>query len=361
MSLDSLAWLAVIPALGLLILVHELGHFLVALKMGIKVEEFGIGYPPRMLTLFERNGVKYTLNWLPLGGFVRMTGEEGNFAAEGSLAAAPPWKRIAVISAGVIMNMLTAMVLFAIIFAVWGKAEPVENQVVISAVQDAAETAGIEPGDRIVSMNNQPINSVEDVRPIVQNSIDKEITIVVEREGVLQTFKVKPQPLSTEPGGPPRLGIHYGPGVKVEHVNPLVAIWEGILESFRVLGRMVVGFGALLGGLFGLTQVPEGGIAGPVGIARITGEAARSGLRVYLSLTALLSVNLALINILPIPALDGSRIVFALIEWVRKGRRIAPEKEAFIHAIGMLVLLGLILLVTISDIGNAISGQPALP
>ena len=111
MDLSGIAWLAVFPLLALLILVHEFGHFFMATKLGIKVLEFGIGIPPRAKVLFVRNGVKFTLNWLPIGGFVRMVGEDGNFDAPGSLAAAPPWKKIPVLAAGVIMNFLTAIVL----------------------------------------------------------------------------------------------------------------------------------------------------------------------------------------------------------------------------------------------------------
>jgi len=357
MDLSSLAWVAVIPALGLLILVHELGHFLVAIKMGIKVLEFGIGYPPRMLTLFERNGVKYTLNWLPLGGFVRMQGEEGNFESEGSLAAAPPHKKIPVMLAGVVMNMITAIILFAIIFAVWGKAVPRAGEVFIRVVTEnsAAHKAGIQPNDRLVKLNDQQIQFSDQVRPLVQANPESPIDVTVERNGELHSFKVTPT------GNPPLLGVRVENEHQVNKLNPFAALWEGTVQSFRIFWTMIIDFGTLIGGLLGLAQAPEGSVAGPIGIARITGEAAKRGMEDYLSLTALLSINLALINILPIPALDGSRIVFALIEWVRRGRKIAPEKEALIHAFGMLLLLGLMVLISISDIGNAISGKPALP
>src|SRR5918912_4180058 len=124
MSFTWLWYLSVIPALGLLIFVHELGHFLAALRMGIKVEEFGFGYPPRMLTLFRYHGVPITLNWLPLGGFVRMAGEEGNYDAQGSLAQAAPWRKIPVMAAGAAMNLLAAIVLFAVLGMV-GQPDPI--------------------------------------------------------------------------------------------------------------------------------------------------------------------------------------------------------------------------------------------
>ena len=353
MNLGSLAWLAVIPALGFLVVIHEIGHYWVGRKMGIKIEEFGIGLPPRAKVLFVRKGVPFTLNWLPLGGFVRFAGEESGFDDPDSLLSASPRRRIPVLAAGVIANVLVAMLLFGLIFAIWGM--PDDNVVSVESTDVVATAAGFEVDDLIRSINGTPITSIDQISPLVQANQAKPMTVVIERDGVPQTIVAAPT-LRAETG---RYLLGIGLGNPLGPVNPLVALWNGVTYSVRVLGDMFLGFASLIGGLLGLNAKPEGGLAGPVGIARITGAVAKTGLREYLNLTAILSLNLALINILPIPALDGSRIVFALIEAVRR-KKIAPEREAFVHAIGMMMLLGLMLLVTVADVKNVITGEPPI-
>lgn len=351
MSLGSLAWLAVIPALGFLIVIHEIGHYWVGRKMGIKIEEFGIGLPPRAKVLFVRKGIPFTLNWLPLGGFVRFAGEESGFDDPDSLLSAPPRRRIPVLAAGVIANVLVAMLLFGITFAIWG--QPSEDKIAVKAVDAYAQSVGFQLDDRIVSMNGQPISEVDQIIDEVQASQGQPMTIVIERDGANQTITA-PAILRPETGKY-QFGINLGPAL--ERVNPLLALWQGVVHSMRMLAEMFFGFAALIGGLLGLNQAPEGGVAGPVAIARITGEVFKTGWREYFNLTAVLSLNLALINILPIPALDGSRIVFALVEAVRR-KKIPPEREAFVHAVGMMMLLGLMLLITVSDVKNVLTGAP---
>ncbi len=353
MNLSSLAWLAVIPALGFLIVIHEIGHYWVGRKMGIKIEEFGIGLPPRAKVLFVRKGVPFTLNWLPLGGFVRFAGEESGFDDPDSLMSAPPRRRIPVLAAGVIANVLVGMLLFAFIFAVWG--QPKLDSIVISSVDEYAAAVGFQPNDRIVSINATPITEITQIKDLVQVNQAAPMTIVVDRAGALQT-------ISGVPALRPDSGLYqFGIGLDyaLERVNPIAALWRGVTHSVELLADMFMGFAALIGGLLGLNKAPEGGLAGPVGIARITGAVAKSGWREYLNLTALLSLNLALINILPIPALDGSRIVFALVEAIRR-KKIPPEREAVVHAVGMMMLLGLMLLITVSDVHNVITGAPPI-
>ena len=353
MDIGSLAWLAVFPALGFLIIVHELGHYWVGRKMGVKIEEFGIGFPPRAKVLFVRKGVPFTLNWLPLGGFVRFAGEESGFDDPESLLSAPPLRRIAILAAGVIANILVAMLLFGLIFAVWGR--PIPSVVAVGSVDDYAAARGFQTSDEIVSINGIEISESAQIIELVQRSEGAEQTIVVRRDGVEQTIVAAPRYIEANEAYQYGIGLDTG----VERVNILTALWEGITYSVSILINMFIGFGELIGGFLGLTPAPEGGVAGPVGIARITGEAARTGPRQLLSLTAILSLNLAMINLLPIPALDGSRIIFALLEAIRR-KKIPPEREAFVHALGMMFLLGLMLLVTVSDVGNIISGEPPI-
>ena len=353
MNFESLAWLAVIPALGFLIVIHEIGHYWVGRKMGIKIEEFGIGLPPRAKVLFVRKGIPFTLNWLPLGGFVRFAGEESGFDDPDSLMSAPPRRRIPVLAAGVIANVLVAMLLFGLIFMIWGQPQP--DSVSIANVDEYAASVGFQPNDRVVSINNTPITEISQIRDLVQANRDQPMLVVVERSGVVQTLNAAP--IQRPETGTYQFGI--GLDYTLERVNPLQALWKGVTHSFVLLADMFLGFAALIGGLIGLNPAPEGGVAGPVGIARITGEVAKDGWRAYLNLTAVLSLNLALINILPIPALDGSRIVFALIEAVRR-KKIPPEREAVVHAVGMMLLLGLMLVITVSDVHNVITGAPPI-
>jgi regulator of sigma E protease len=372
--LDWLWVLTVIPSLGFLIFVHELGHFLTALRLGIKVEEFGFGYPPRIMTLFHWRGVPVTLNWLPLGGFVRMAGEEGNFEVEGSLATAPPWKKIPVMAAGAFMNIVTAIVIFALIMGVAGQPDPV-GPVTISSVapNSPAAEAKLQENDVILALDGQKVDSIGKLQQLIGERLGKSTTLDVQRttasEGTT-TFNVTLAPRPRDQIGPDEgpVGISLDvPSDKVEAVrysnrlNPIEALMYGVRNTFVLFFQMLSGIGLLLGSFFGLADPAiRGGVAGPVGIARMTGEVARTGgLVSYLNLTALISVNLALINLLPFPALDGSRIVFALIEWVRRGKRVPPEKEAMVHALGMIALLGLMLLITFSDIRNIWIGRDA--
>jgi regulator of sigma E protease len=371
MSYDWLWYLAVIPALGILIFVHELGHFITAIRMGIKVEEFGFGYPPRMVTLFYYRGVPITLNWLPLGGFVRMAGEESGFDAQGSLAHAPPSRKIPVMAAGSIMNMLAAIILFSIV-AMVGRPDPIGPVTIVAVAPNSPAAATLRAGDVILAVNGETVDSPTTLRRLIEARAGQQVVLDVQSvdgDGVTELKEVEIRPRTAEERGPNdgALGVQIDvPGDEVEgtryvdRVNPLQAILDGTVRTFSILFQMIAGLGLLLASLFGLVSGPEGGMAGPVGIARLTGDIAqRGGLVPLLDWTAVLSVNLALINLLPIPALDGSRIVFALIEWIRGGKKVPPEREAMVHAVGMMVLLGLMLVITFSDVRNWIVGRNA--
>lgn len=370
MSFDWLWYLSVIPALGFLIFVHELGHFLTAIRMGIKVEEFGFGYPPRMLTLFHYRGVPVTINWLPLGGFVRMAGEEGNFNTEGSLTHAAPWRKILVMGAGSAMNLLTAIILFAII-GMAGQADTLGPVTIGRIVADSPAEGKLQPGDVILKVDGENVESPASLRSLIDAHAGQEITLDVQSvnaANVTETKNVRIRPRTEEERGQQgALGVEIGvPADKAQgtrylnKLNPLAAVGFGFERTFTFLFEMLAGLGTLFASLFGLAQGPEGGVAGPVGITRLTGQIAQNGgLLPLLDWTAILSVNLALINLLPLPALDGSRIVFALVEWVRGGKKVPPEREAMVHAVGMMLLLGLMLVITFSDVRNWISGYDA--
>lgn len=367
-----IAIVAFLLMLGLLVVVHELGHFLTAIWMGVKVEEFGIGFPPRALVMFERNGVKYTLNWLPLGGFVRFASSDGPgdalYGAGGSLAAAPPWRKIAVMVAGPLMNLFLAMLIFAILFMFMGIPNPTGRQQIGQVFPETpAAQAGMQSGDLLVSLAGRPAESAEVIGEVARTNAGRPIDAVVLRDGQELTLTITPGPWTSPDGAsvPVGFGFSYGPEVETLNAGPLAAIWNGITYSIDLTGRMLQALAGLPASLFGLftpNPSPNGEPIGPVGIARATGEVIQQpgGFVAFWNLTAILSLNLFLLNLLPIPALDGSHIIFALVEWLRGGKKVPPEKEAMVHAIGFMALMGLMLLITVNDVINAIQGTPVL-
>lgn len=351
--------------LGLLVLVHELGHFLTAIWLGIKVDEFGLGYPPRAATLFERNGVKYTLNWLPIGGFVRFGGEGETLYGVGSLAQAAPWKKILVLIAGPLMNLLLAFLIFSALFAVRGvphDADGVRIDRVFAGTP--AATAGIQPGDIIVGIDQQNVGkNIDVIKQLAQSSIGRTLPVVVQRDDQTLQLQITPGPWTDEQGvqHPSGFGFSYGPNTVLAAASLPEAFSYGFKYTWQVLARFLSGLGQMIGGLIGLNPAPPGGVTGVVGIARGTGEVIqRDGLLGFWQWTAFISLNLFLVNLLPIPALDGSHIMFSLIELVRRGKKIPPEKEAMVHAVGFMMLMGLMVIITVSDVANWIGGAPVL-
>ncbi|MCS6845645.1 MAG: site-2 protease family protein [Caldilineales bacterium] len=371
-NLSGLAVLAVVPILGFLIFVHELGHFLAARWMGVRVREFGFGYPPRMLKLFERNGVEYTLNWLPLGGFVKMVGEQDDFDGPGSLAAAPPLRRAVVLAAGSFMNIVTAVVLFAVLLAVVGvprlTVDPAGLRVQIEAVapDSPAAAAGLQVGDVFLTIDGVEVFGPENVSNAIRAGAGRPVVIVVERAGQPLTVSVVPRLPAEIPPGQGAIGVRIAAvippdAVTRERMGVGQALVAGVTYTVRFIGLMIEGLSGLLRGLIGQqAAMPEGGVGGPVAIARITAEVARQGWADLIELTAILSLNLAVINLLPIPALDGGRLFFVLVEGIRR-KRIPPEKEALVHLAGFALLLGLMALITVVDVQNWLAGRPPLP
>jgi regulator of sigma E protease len=350
--------------LALLVLVHELGHFLTAIWLRIKVEEFGFGYPPRALVLFEHRGVKYTLNWLPLGGFVRFGGEGQQIYGVGSLSAASPWRKIAVLFAGPLMNLVLAAVIFSAVFMTQGIPQRLPGAQVTSVYAGTpAERAQFQEGDVLVELNGQPIGTdLNAIAAVAQANPGRSIPAVVERGGQRVTLQVTPGPWEHE--GERRdvgFGFAYSPPVQMQPASLPAAVGEGVRYTIDVLGGFIEGFRMMIMGLLGAGPPPSGGVAGVLGIARGTGEVIQSnGWLGFWRWTALISLNLFLINLLPIPALDGSHILFSLIEMLRRGKKIPPEKEAMVHAFGFIMLMGLMVLITISDVANWIRGTPVL-
>ena len=353
--------------LAVLVLVHELGHFLTARSLGIAVEEFGLGFPPRARVLFERDGVKYTLNWLPIGGFVRFGGEgETLYGAGGSLAAAAAWKKILVLLAGPLMNLLLAYVIYAGLLFINGVPKPIDGITISQIIPGTpAAQAGFQPNDILLSLGNTTIRTnTTVVHKVAEANRNQPITAVILRNGQQQTLTVTPGPWTDPQTGtqyPLGFGFSYVPRVQIEKVGPFGALIAGVQQIWKTLQNFVAAISQLIGGFLGLNERPAGGVTGPIGMARGTSEVIqRYGATGFAEWTALISLNLFLFNLLPIPALDGSHIFFALIEMARRGKRIPPEREALVHAVGFAMLMGLMLVVTVSDVARWIGGGSAL-
>lgn len=359
----SWSLLAAIPVFGLLILVHEFGHFLTAKWAGIRVDEFALGFPPRLLSV-KRGETTYSLNLLPIGGYVRMPGENGETTDENgnydarTFAAKTPGKRAIVLLAGVTMNILLAVVCFTV--------AEMMGQVNLRAaagtvVKDSpAAVAQMQPHDRILSINGHPTTSFTDV--IMQTNAalcpkpktaKVPIQIVVVHAGSTTPVTLTVNALVNPGPNQGHLGIT---GDTTQTYNSRVPFWQapvkGVQDIGDVIGATANGIGQVVSGCLPISQA----VQGPVGIVDTTGKVAdtipTNGWYLMLYLVGALSVSLAIVNLLPIPALDGGRVLFIGIEVLRRGKRISPEREALVNLIGMAALLFLMLLVTINDVGN---------
>ncbi|GAV23471.1 RIP metalloprotease RseP [Carboxydothermus pertinax] len=339
--------LASIVIFFLLIWIHELGHFLAAKKVGIVVKEFSIGFGP-LLAKTRKKETQYSLRLIPLGGFVKMKGmdlEEGEEEEDdrGSFTKASVWQRALVLFAGSGMNLLLAVVLLALVFSIFGtpKVIPVIEQVQPNM---PAKAAGFQPGDRILAVEGTKITSWEQLSEKISKSPNKPLTIKVLRNNSEITLKVTPRP---DEQGLGKIGI------VPRQVTERKPLWEGLYLGFIYTWKIIVLIIVFLGKMI-VHQAPME-LGGPVRVVSEIGRAAKFGLGSLVQLAAFLSINLGIFNLLPIPALDGSRIMFVLAEGVR-GKPVDPEKENFIHLIGFGLLLLLMLIVTYKDIIQLIGG-----
>lgn len=347
--------------LTVVVIVHEFGHLFAAKLFGIKVEEFGFGLPPRLKKLFKKGETEYTLNWLPIGGFVRLYGENGeqdlDVPDERAFWAKPVWQRAVVLLAGVTMNFLLGALLFAVVYSMLGQV-PVKLHAVkiVDVVADSPAAIAKLPIDGLISkmvIDGKPyvIDTTDQFSSLTRTNLGKEITINIQKDGKTEDVKVKLRDsLKSDEGA---LGVVITdtdlkafPWWQMPF-RGMYAGWEEAVDW----GKMVLqGMGMLVSNLIGGKSVAAD-VTGPVGIFKITSEASNAGMLPTIRLIAILSVNLAIFNVLPLPALDGGRLVFLAIELVR-GRRVKDQIEQWVNSAGMIVLLTLMLLITLKDLNQ---------
>jgi regulator of sigma E protease len=438
--------LYIIPILAILILVHEIGHFSAARAIGAKVEEFGIGFPPRIRG-WMRNGVLWSVNWLPFGGFVKVLGDDGKSDDPGSINNKTPLQRAFFLVAGSAMNFLLAVVLMIIVVGAQGLSQ---SSIYIASVQagSPAASAGWESGDRVLEVAGVPVKGSGDISTSAREFAGSPMSVVIERGGQRMDTTVTPRanppagegptgvtisevavanlsvrsltensPLASSGlkpgqtlvsiGGQPitdafqlqaailassdktvpvvvregatestldvsfptldagsdlltQLGLDLAVEPMFERVPPLQIIPVGISQAWEQAGLMLSGLRDLFTGRAPLNQ-----IAGPLGMGQATCEiVSASPLPLWVTLSnlaILLSLNLALLNLLPLPALDGGRLLFVIIEILRGGKKVAPEREGVVHLTGLVLLVGAMVIILVMDALRIYEGKSFLP
>ena len=438
METAIIAIVAFVPMLVMLVVIHEWGHFFTARAFGVKVLEFGIGYPPRAFAFhtgrtrvlldadsqlvnlagpeFIRPGLKvviystedadgnlvarivedpasgggrrqsslhdmgrdeylrhegtvrevdagslvladmaYTINWLPLGGFVRLAGEN-NPAVPRSLASKGPGPRTIILAAGSLVNAAFPLVAFTLLFMIPQSVTVGQVQVDVVEANSPAQAAGLQPGDLVLVAGDRTIEQGSDLVRATMLNAGAPMEWTIQRDGITEVIRLTPR---VDP--PPGQGAT---GIQISLVNlrsetrfdpPWTAVWRGAASSWEMLTLLRQEISSWITGV----RSPQ--LSGPVGIAQVTGEVTRDGgLRGWVVLSILFSINLAILNLLPIPMLDGGRIMFVLLEWIRGGRRIPAEREGLVHLIGFVALLGFILFITYNDIVRLVQGGSLL-
>jgi len=353
----ALKILEFILLIGILAFLHELGHFLMARLGKIEVEEFGFGFPPRAVKLFTLGGTLFSLNWIPFGAFVRMKGEE-NPEQEGWLTTSGPWARLGTLLGGPVMNLLVGVLIFTFVFMRVGA--PDTTRVIIQDVSagSPAEMAGIQTGDYVLTINSTPIQSIDQIRTLISENLEKPTEIELQRAD--KTLNVTVTPRSNPPANQGAVGIVM--------TNPLkpVSFFTAFPVGLKTAGDQIGQLLALPGNLIRGTVAPEEArVVGPVGMYTIFNEANTMDKQTnaqpnpvipavnVLFLTATISIALGFGNLLPLPALDGGRIIFILPEILFK-KRVPARWEATIHGIGFILLIGLMVWITLQDIINPI-------
>jgi regulator of sigma E protease len=356
--------------LSVLIVLHELGHFILARRNGVRVNEFAVGFGPRLFGWTSpRSGTQYTLRALPIGGFCAMEGEDnkvseaqqqreylsGSPSADGNFQSKSPLRRLAIILAGPLANFALCYLILLVGAMAFGIAEPdkANYQPIVGdlVASSPAATAGIRPGDRIVAIDETFVTSGKELVDTIHHALGKRLDLVYERNGIRTKVHVTPRPC------PPQVGknlgcIGFSPVPAYERVGLPTAVRQSA-DEFANIATETLGGVALLVTQFS-KYAPD--VAGPIGMGQVAATVQDWGWGPYFSLAATISFALGLFNLFPIPALDGGRAAFIVAEIIR-GRPVDPEKEAMVHIAGFAALMALIMLVAFHDIARIVSGQ----
>ena len=323
---------------SLLIIVHELGHFIMAKVNGIKVEEFAIGMGPKIIST-QGKETKYSIGLFPIGGYVKMMGEEEDVHDERSFSSKSPLRRISVVIAGAVMNFLLAIIIFTVISNRLGFKVPEINSLVANM---PAEEAGLQEGDKFLKVNGSKVFSHSDLTLEINLSKDTPINFLIERNGEKKEVVVTPKLVNEN--GSERYMIGFGFGI-VENPSIVESFKQGFKETISAINQTYKSLKLMVTGNINLKT----DVGGPVSIIRISSEAAKNGIWNLMNFVAFLSINLAVFNMLPFPALDGGWTVLLLIELIT--RRKVPEKiVGVLNYVGIMILFGLMIAVTIKDI-----------
>lgn len=318
---------------GFLIVIHELGHFIAARISKVQVLEFAIGMGPVIYTR-EGRRTKFSLRALPIGGFCKMKGEDEDDFSEDSFNAKGKGARIFILASGALMNIIGAIVLLSLVFFLIGTPTTTLEQV---ETDYPAYAAGLRSGDRIVSIDEQNVTSWDNIIDTVSDENQGTYLVAYERGG--ETLTAEVTSLFDEEAKRFRIGI-----TPARERGLFRSMGEGVRQTVMYTGLMFQAIGQLITG-----KASTDDLMGPIGIVTVVGETAQFGAVALFNLAAVISLNLAIFNLLPIPALDGSRIVFILVEWI-KGSPVNPEKEGMIHLIGFALLMVLAIFIAYNDI-----------
>lgn len=332
----SIIWIVILTLVmfGIIIFAHEGGHLLCAKACHIYVEEFAVGMGPKLFS-FRKGDTTYSLRLLPIGGYCKMPGEDGESDIPNGFDKKSVPQRMLVVAGGALFNILLAVLLF--IVAYMGLGTSSEDAIVGDVYEDyPAYSAGLEAGDLVTAIDGQAIDSWTDMTDIIQNNVGTALTFTVDRDGEIVDLTVTPE------AGDSGTGV-IGIVAARESVSVFEAVKIGFQQTYELTKLILVSLWQMITGAIGLE------LAGPVGVGQMVGQAASYGFYSFLIFIAAISVNLGIVNLLPLPALDGSRLVFLAIAGIRR-KPISANVEGMIHFVGFMLLIGLLIIVTYFDI-----------
>ncbi len=337
--------------LSIFVTLHELGHFIAGKTLGFGIVEFAVGMGPALIKK-KKNGILYSLRALPVGGMCRFYGEDEETGDGLAFGSQKPWKRAIVLVAGALMNILTAIVLAMLILTTIGVTVDYIPSVGSFSYENApAKLGGMQLGDVILAIDGQPLEEYAQIDSLTRfiGAADSDSCVVtVERDGTRLDLTLRG--LYNESEGRNMIGIQIG----AIPVYEKLGFFDALKSSFRYIWDMIKGMFSFFGMLF-RGEVARGDVVGPVGIVVLISNAARESVSRLLEIGVLISANLGLFNLIPVPALDGGRLVFVALEAIRR-KRVPPEREGLVHFVGIILLLGLIVYLSIGDIASLFKG-----